>query len=155
MLSRTLINTHKEPTQLGTTQESSLQHLYTNLPSNLKQLVGKVNLPPDGGQSIIQYLKETKTPLLVAADASLKDNNFTHAWIITMNNKEHLSNHNLNLNGCGAVDGKTQNLSSTRGEIHGQTAALHMANILLHAHDATDIPIQITKVFKANARNTN
>jgi hypothetical protein len=118
--------------------------LYDNLPSSLKQLVGKVKLPPDGGKGIIKYLNETNTPLIVAADASLKDHNCTHAWIVTTNNKEHFGNEELNLNGMGAVDGNARNLSSTRGEIHGQTAGLHMANILLQAHNATNIPIQMS-----------
>jgi hypothetical protein len=74
----------------------------------------------------------------------LKDNNCTNAWIIPANNREHVRDDELNLSGKGAVDGNVHNLSSTCGEIHGQTAGLHMANILLQAHNATDIPIQIS-----------
>jgi hypothetical protein len=50
----------------------------------------------------------------------------------------------MHLSGSGPVDGNSQHLSSTRGEIQGQTAALHMANILHQSHNAMHLPVHIS-----------
>ncbi len=80
---------------------------------------------------------------MIATNASIKTSNGTHAWIITTNNKEHFGDPEMHLSGSGPIDGNSQHLSSTRGEIQGQTAALHMANILLQSHNTMHLPVHI------------
>ena len=58
---------------------STLNGLYDKLPTSLKHLCGKVHLPPDGGTMLMNYINETSTPIIGAADASLKDGNCSHA----------------------------------------------------------------------------
>jgi hypothetical protein len=86
ILGTTDINSHKVQTHQSNVYTCKLHELYEHLPSSLKQLCGKAKLPTEGGKNIIQYISETNTPLKIAADASIKNSNGTHAWIITTNN---------------------------------------------------------------------
>jgi hypothetical protein len=71
----------------------------------------------------MDYIKSTNSPIIGARDASLKDNNCSHAWIVTYNNPEHLTDPNMFISGAGPVDGYGKYLSSPCGELQGQTAA--------------------------------
>ncbi len=123
--------------------QNKLNQLYSALPKSLQQLCGQTHLPTDGGVKMIQNITETNSKLQCASDASLKDNNCTHAWVITTSNIEHLNDPDMHLSGYGAVDGIPQALSSARGELQGQTAALIMSKMVLEAHQSS-LPIHMS-----------
>jgi hypothetical protein len=130
------INTHNNVASQSNT--NTLQELYDELPRALKKIVGKIQLPPDNGNQLIQYLTETNSPLISAADASLKQGNCSHSWIITTNNSDHIDDPYMSITGAGPVDGYSKYMSSTRGELQGQTAAAIAVQCLLKQHpDAT------------------
>jgi hypothetical protein len=73
------------------------------------------------------------------SDASLKDSNCTHAWILSTGNADHISDPQMNIQGKGAVDGAPHALSSARGELQRQTAMAIMFKLLLQTHQQTSI----------------
>jgi hypothetical protein len=75
------------------------------------------------------------------SDASLKHGQCSHAWMLTTGDPEHLTNQNMYIQGAGAVDSDTSMMSSTRGELHGQTAMAIMSDIFLTAHNDTTAKI--------------
>jgi hypothetical protein len=130
------INTHNNVDSQSKT--NTLQGLYDELPKALKKIVGKVQLPPDNGNQLMQYITETNSPLISAADASLKQGNCSHSWIITTNNSDHIDDPDMSITGAGPVDGYSKYMPSTRGELQGQTAAAIAVQCLLKQHpDAT------------------
>lgn len=76
-------------------------------------------------------------------DASLKETQSGHAWILSTGEREHLGDPNMSITGYGAVDGHVMDLSSSRGELQSQTAMTVIAKALLQANDALDIPITL------------
>jgi hypothetical protein len=68
-------------------------------------------------------------------DASLKDGQCSHAWILSMGEPDDINNINMSIHGHGAVDGDISTMSSTRGELHSQTAMAIMSNLFLSAHN--------------------
>jgi hypothetical protein len=82
----------------------------------------------------MQYIGETNSPIMGAADASLKQGNCSHSWIITTNNPDHLDDPHMTISGAGTVDGYGKYMSSTRGELQGQTAAAIIIQGLLRSH---------------------
>jgi hypothetical protein len=122
------INTHgmEQPQQ----PIDELTRHYNNLPEALQRLCGKVSLPPDGGKKLLEYLRETNTPLHGASDTSLKEDQCAHAWILTTGEQDHIEDPLMSISGMGPVDGYTSDLSSYRGELQGQTALVIMSNVL-------------------------
>jgi hypothetical protein len=114
------INSHGTPTQRrnGT---MPFHQRYNNLPISLKRTCGKVHFPPDGGKELITYLQTHDQSLVGYADASLKGSQASHAWVIGTGFQEDISNLNMTLSGNGSVDGHQMDLSSSRGELQGQT----------------------------------
>lgn len=118
---------------------TSMRHKFEHLPSALKKLCGKVSLPRVGGSSLIQYLREHNRPLIGVSDASLKDDNCSHAWILTTGDPQHIRDPLMRLSGRGTVDGYGPELSSARGELQGQMALALMAKTILTTNNATYI----------------
>jgi hypothetical protein len=114
---------------------TSPSDFYDRLPASLKKLVGKIQIPPDGGKKIMKYIGDTTTPIMGAADASLKHGNCSHLWIIMTNNPDHIDDPHMIISGAGAVDGHEKYMSSTRGELQGQTAAAIIIQGLLRSHN--------------------
>jgi hypothetical protein len=69
-----------------------------------------------------------------ASDASFKDNQASHAWIISTGQVEDVENPLLSIYGSGPVDGHFPDLSSTRGELQGQMAITIISNLFLQYH---------------------
>jgi hypothetical protein len=132
------INDHGSP---SITSIHSKYSFYRKLPKSLRRLCGKISLPPDGGQRLMEYVKDCDASLIGVSDASVIEGQGTHAWILTTGEMEHLSDPYMKLEGQGPVDGDTLAMSSARGELQGQTALAIMTGALLMEHDATDTPI--------------
>lgn len=141
ILGRTDINTHGLKT--STANNNTLQDLYDALPNSLKRLCGKIHLPPDGGAKLMEYVMTNNSPIFGASDASLKNNNCSHAWVVTSNNPEHLHDPDMIIHGAGPVDGHYKYLSSARGELQGQTAAAIAIQQLLRAHKSHCTPVHL------------
>jgi hypothetical protein len=139
IIGHTEINSHNQTQPIM--PETHLQGLYDALPSPLKKLCGKFHLPPDGGHCLMSYLTTTNTPLLGVADASLKEGNCSHAWILTSNNSAHINDPNMIIHGAGPVDGYANFMTSVRGELQGQTAMAIMSQKLLTAHNSPHTPV--------------
>jgi hypothetical protein len=139
MLCHSDINRHGTP--IPNENISDLQSLYSNLPKALQKLCGNVQLPPDGGESLIQYLTSNAKPLLGASDASLKEGQSAHAWILSTGETDHIADPLLQISGKGPVDGYSMDMSSARGEIQGQTALAIMSSLLLKAQDLPNLPV--------------
>lgn len=95
----------------------------------------------DGGKKLMDYLTSNNKTLLGASNASLKDGNSSHAWILTTSELDHINDSNMRIYGSGTADGFRHDLSSARGEILGQTALVIMKQNLLKAHDHPDMPV--------------
>jgi hypothetical protein len=102
----------------------------------MKRLCGKIQLPPDGGEQMIRYSLQN-------SDASLKDGQCSHAWIITTPNPDDIDEPHMSKQGWGMVDGYPRYLSSACGEIQGQTAATTLLNGITRTHNATNISIKL------------
>jgi hypothetical protein len=115
--------------------------LYRTLPKSLRRVCGKISLPPDGGQKLMEYVKERECSLIGVSDASVIETNGTHAWILTTGEKDYINDPYMKLEGSGPIDGDKQAISSARGELQGQTALAIITEALLMEHEATDIPV--------------
>jgi hypothetical protein len=71
-----------------------------------------VQFPEDGGSSLIQHLINTDKPLVGVSDASLKDGNSGHTWILSTGDLNHISNPMMQIIGTSPVDGYHADLSS-------------------------------------------
>jgi len=69
------------------------------------------------------------------SDASVKSPSAAHAWILSSGAKTDLDNPLLHIAGTGPVDGYVPYLSSTRGELQGQTALTIITNLFLQHHN--------------------
>jgi hypothetical protein len=114
---------------------------YRKLPKSLRRICGKISIPPDGGQKLIEYIKDRDGSLMGVSDASITDGEGTHAWILTTGEKEHIDDPYMKIEGCGPVDGDKQAMSSARGELQGQTALAIITETFLNDHDAGTTPV--------------
>jgi hypothetical protein len=96
------INNHGPQT---TTSIQNKYSFYRRLPKSLCRICRKIALPSDGSQKLIEYVKKRDASLLGVSDASVVEENGTHAWIITTGEPEHLSDPFMKLEGHGPVDG--------------------------------------------------
>lgn len=133
------LDTTLQGTQNDTTQHNitDLYGRYHALPKALRQLCGEIQLPPDGGHELINYLKHTNKPLKGMSDASLKHGTCSHAWILSTGENTHTLNENMSIHGTGAVDGAPNSMSSAKGEFHGQTAMSIVSKLFLETHQET------------------
>ncbi len=131
------INTHGETESPPNIK--SLSHMYNRLPTSLQRLCGAIQFPSDDGKQLIDYLTNHNLQLQGMSDASLKEDQCSHAWILTTGAPEHITDPKLHIKGSGAVDGHASDLSSARGELQGQTATAVISKLLLDAHN-TNIP---------------
>jgi hypothetical protein len=122
---------------------STFYSLYNNLPITLKRFCGEITLPMDGGAALMHHLQTHQTPLIGMSDASLKDGQCSHAWVLSTGNPDHISNENMSIQGAGAVDGAPEFMSYARGELHGQTAMAIISTILLEAHNSPNMKITL------------
>jgi hypothetical protein len=125
----------------STTSIQNKYSFYRRLPKSLRRICGKITLPPDGGQKLMDYVKERDASLLGVSDASVVEGNGTHAWIITTGETAHLSDPFMKLEGHGPVDGDKLTMSSARGEMQGQTALAIVTEAFLTAHEAKDMTV--------------
>jgi hypothetical protein len=121
-------------------QPTTLRELYKQLPIALQRICGEISFPPDEGRAIMDHINSVKAPLIGASDASLKDGQCAHSWILTTGNAQHINDDAMCIKGKGAVDGDPNTMSSTRGELHGQTALAIISNIFLQSRNATTTP---------------
>jgi hypothetical protein len=70
----------------------------------------------------------------------LKDDNCTHAWILSTGNPDDINDPLMSIQGRGAVDGAPTALSSARGELQGQTAMAIISQVLLQWHQRPSLP---------------
>jgi hypothetical protein len=149
-LSKSAINSHDT---IGPSRPpSSLQARFRALPESLQQLCGRVTFPPDDGLSLfraiqanggqvygsdnLSSLKEPISAMIYGvSDASVKSPSAAHAWILSSGAKTDLDNPLLHIAGTGPVDGYVPYLSSTRGELQGQTALTIITNLFLQHHN--------------------
>jgi hypothetical protein len=125
------INNHRP--SLPQQQRNDFRDLYSKLPLSIQRICGKIQLPEDGGTSLIQHLLHTDQPLVGVSDASLKDGTSGHTWILSTGNLNHINDPMMQITGSGPVDGYHADLSSARGEIQGQTALAIVTSTLLTA----------------------
>lgn len=141
LICESLINTHGE--EEAQASPKTMNDMYDKLPNALKRMSGRVHLPPDGGKLLLEKVKNKNSTLLGVSDASLCDNQCSHAWIICSGEPEDLSDPNMHVSGEGIVDGAREYLSSTRGELQGQAALTVMTSVLLQANDTLDTQIKL------------
>jgi hypothetical protein len=141
IICKSSINTHN---QKATNISSTSQPSYRLLPKELRRICGKVNVPPDGGAQLINYLRENDAALVGVSDASVANGNGTHSWILSTGESTHLDDKFMKLEGVGPVDGHAIDMSSARGELQGQTALAIMSKVLLTQNNATDIKVVLT-----------
>jgi hypothetical protein len=98
--------------------------------SSLRNICGDITMPNDNGQAIINHAISTNSTLFCASDGLVQHGNRTHAWVITTSDPAHLKDPLMRINGSGAVDGHTSDMSSGRMELQGQTALAIMLNHL-------------------------
>jgi hypothetical protein len=102
-----------------TPKVKSLCQMYNNLPTSLQRLCGTIRFPSDDGKQLIDFLLTHNMPIQGMSDASLKEDQCAHAWILTTGNPDHINDPAMHIKGAGAVDGNATDLSSARGELQG------------------------------------
>jgi hypothetical protein len=142
MIGRTSINSHASTIQPESTPQS-LTAAFRKLPDSIQQICGKVVFPPDDGKLLIDYLEQHSESLCLygASDASFKIN-ASHAWVISSGNVTDINDPFKSIHGSGPVDGYGPHLSSTHGELQGQTAIAIVTNLFLRHHNSS-IPIRM------------
>ena len=136
------INTHGN--NVASNAPSTLKQLFSHLPKSLQRLCGNIELPPDDGVALSKHLLTSNKPLYGAADASLKDGNTSHAWVLSTGNIEDISNPLLHISGSGPVDGHPHDMSSSRGELQGQAALVTIANMFMDKHSIPNPSLHVT-----------
>lgn len=120
---------------------NDLSSLYSHLPIALQRICGNVLLPADGGPALIQHILTTDRPLLGVSDASLKDGQSVHAWILSKGDINHIDDPMMRIAGRGPIDGYNADLSSTTGEIQGQAALAIMTSTLLQVQHQPNLMV--------------
>lgn len=100
-------------------------------------------MPLDGGRTLISYLTDNDQTLIGVGDASLKEVQSGHAWILLTGEMCHLGDPNMSTCGSGTVDCHTLDLSSSRGELQSQKAMTIMAEAVLQANNALELSITL------------
>jgi hypothetical protein len=91
----------------------------------------------------MSYLTNAKLPLIGASDASLKEDQCSHAWILSTGDINHIEDPYMSLRGAGPVDCIPSDLLSVRGELHGQMALTIMSKTLLISTDCIQHPVKL------------
>jgi hypothetical protein len=111
-------------------QQQPMKTAFDSIHPSLQQTCGTVHLPPDNGESLLRELRKNNNIIYSASDASLKGGKSTHAWIISSENIEDISNPYNTIYGSGPVHGPIKDLSSFRGELQSITAISIIASFL-------------------------
>jgi hypothetical protein len=82
------------------------------------------SFPPDDGDQLLDAIRKKNNTIYGASDASLKHNNAARAWVISSGHPDDIESQYLSIQGSGLVGGYCIDLSSTRGEIQGQTVIM-------------------------------
>jgi len=69
--------------------------------------------------ALLSKIKNNSLGIFGASDASLKDDQASHAWIFSSGDIDDISDPLLHIRGSGPVHGYPPYLSSTRGELQG------------------------------------
>jgi hypothetical protein len=112
----------------------SLQQSFMSLPPALRETVGNVHFPPDNGVALLSKIKNKSIGIFDASDASLKDDQASHAWIFSSGDIDDISNPMLHVMGSGPVHGYPPYLSLTRGELQGITALAIVTKLFMDFH---------------------
>ncbi len=120
---------------IGTTcqhlcQKLTLRETFDRLPIAIQQACGRVVFPPNNGTTLLIDIATTSGTLFGASDASLKNHQSSHAWIISSGSTQDIEEPLWHIYGSGPVHGAPQYLSSSRGELQGLTALSIVANLL-------------------------
>jgi len=116
------------PQPKQTSRAQTLKEAFNNIHPPLKQICGKIHLPPDDCH-ILGFTTRSQNSLFSASDASLKDGRATNAWILSSGKANDIMNPLMNISGSGPVHGAPQYLSSACGELQGITALTTVAKI--------------------------
>jgi hypothetical protein len=127
------INCHKYLP--SNTPLSLIEHFHTLDPA-LRRICGSVMFPPDDGGTTISEMQSNGNTLFGSSDASIKHQSTTHACTLSSGKITDLLNPMKFISGQGPIDGCPSSISSTRGEIQGQTALTIMLDLLLLHHSS-------------------
>jgi len=108
----------------------TLEHLFHNLPSPLRDILGLVQFPSDDAIQLVNDIKQNGNNIFGASDASFRDGQATHAWMLSTGKVTDLDSGNMTITGIGHVERYAPHMSSTRGELYGVTALSIMADLL-------------------------
>ena len=100
-----------------------LENRLQALPPELKRLVGRVELPSDGGQALVDALRNGQQ-LFGVSDGSAAGGAATHGWKLARRPRDQAS-----IQGSGPVDGR--NPTPFRAEMQGQLAILIVSSLLV------------------------
>ncbi|MFN9979486.1 MAG: hypothetical protein ACK53Y_06215 [bacterium] len=79
----------------------------------------------------MHHIHSNQRPLFGACNASLKEGQATHAWILSSGNISDIVDDNMNLHGSGPVHCYPTHLSSSQGELAGLAAISIVTQLLL------------------------
>jgi hypothetical protein len=133
------INSHNESHNQDT---SSLSKRFQALDPALQRLCGHFSFPPDDGITLLRRIQNNGNPLFGSSNASVRHLSFTHAWTITSGDISDLQNPLLCISGHGPTDGCPNSISSTRGELQGQTAMAIISDLFL-THNSSNASISL------------
>jgi hypothetical protein len=88
----------------------------------------------------MDHINNHNGPLIEASDASLKEGQCAHSWILSTGTIDHINDSTMCIKAGGAVDGAAHAMSSARGELQGQTTLAIISNIFLQSQNATLTP---------------
>jgi hypothetical protein len=118
---------------------------FLNRPPAQQNLRGNIHSPPDNRKETIITSKhgQMSNTLHRTNGVSFNIPNATHAWILSTGNIANIASSFLPIIDTGPVEGYSQDLSSVRGELQGQTALAIVANMFLSYHSATQQKVHL------------
>ncbi len=94
------------------TQYTTLRQMFHTLPKSIQRNFGMVKFPPDNSIALLSIIQNESNTMYGASDASLKNGNAAHAWIISSGHPDDIKTPTQSIHGSSPVDGHSRDLSS-------------------------------------------
>jgi len=120
----------------------TLTEAFDNHHPSLKQICGKIHLPPDDGR-MLGSTTRSQNSIFGASDASLKDGQASHAWVLSSGKTNDIMNPLMNISGSG----RFMVLLNTCHHLEENSKALLPLQSLQRSSLNTSIPVPSLRLF--------
>jgi len=130
------------PQPKQTSRAQTLKEAFNNIHPPLKQICGKIHLPPDDGR-MLGSTTRSQNSIFGASDASLKDGQASHAWVLSSGKTNDIMNPLMNISGSG----RFMVLLNTCHHLEENSKALLPLQSLQRSSLNTSIPVPSLRLF--------